>query len=120
MIKNKYYLLIDDIWLKIKSYLIDYSLIKFKKWKLNNKFFIENVINDIKNKVFCFKKDIFLWIYKHNHGFIFKNAINPSWRDNNIRVYSISKDSYYGQYMISNNYYYVLFYDINDIPSKYL
>ena len=40
--------------------------------------------------------------------------------DNNIRVYSISKDSYYGQYMISNNYYYVLFYDINDIPSKYL
>jgi hypothetical protein len=40
MYKNKNYLLINDVWLSIKYFLIDYSLIKYKKWKDNNKYFI--------------------------------------------------------------------------------
>jgi hypothetical protein len=116
------YLFVDDIWLMVKKYLIDYSLIKYKKWKERQHILLKKIIPIIPSNVCLWKRlnQLLVINFKENHGFIFNNVINPVWRNDNLQIKCMTSDLILDDGFIYKRYYHVLFYNINDIHRFYL
>ena len=120
------YMFINDLWKLIKDFLFDYKLIKYINWKKRQHKFIKYVIPKIPIINILedtYKGKVAYWYYCGNHGTSIKDATNAYWRTDSIRVGAILSfpiEPYKNNLKIIGRQYYVHFYDINNIPNKYL
>lgn len=118
--------LVKHLWQLIKNFLFDYKLLKYINWKKRQHKFIKYVIPKIPIINILedtFKGKIAYWYYCGNHGRSIEDATNASWRTDSIRVGAILSfpiEPYKNNLKIIDRQYYVHFYDINNIPNKYL
>jgi hypothetical protein len=119
--------LVNHLWKLIKNFLFDYKLLKYIDWKKRQNKFIKYVIPKI--PIINILEDtlegkVAYWYYCGNYGTSIKDATNTSWRTDSIRVgaiLSLPIEPYENSNLkIIDRHYYVHFYDINNIPNKYL